>query len=77
MVLIDEPEISLHMDWQRLLIREMVAQLRDVQIITFNSSPIIGGAKYEDQLIEVKNKPTSRNSASDNEEIKEDIGEEL
>jgi predicted ATPase len=76
-VLIDEPEISLHMDWQRLLIREMVAQLQDVQIITCTYSPIIGGAKYEDQLIKVENKPTSRNSASDSEDIEEDIGEEL
>ncbi len=76
-VLIDEPEISLHMDWQHFLISEMVAQLQDVQIITCTHSPMIGGAKYEDQLIEVKIKPTSRNSASDSEHIEEDIEEEV
>ena len=47
-VLIDEPEISLHIDWQSLLIPEMVAQLQDRQIITCTHSPMIG-AEYEDQ----------------------------
>lgn len=57
-VLVDEPEISLHVDWQHLLISEMVAQLGDVQIITSTHSPMIGGNEYEDQLIEVKRKLT-------------------
>ena len=32
-VLIDEPEISLHIDWQRLLLRKMAEQLDHRQII--------------------------------------------
>ncbi len=60
-VLIDEPEISLHIDWQSSLIPEMVAQLHDRQIITCTHSPMIG-AEYEDQMIELEIKPTSQNS---------------
>jgi predicted ATP-binding protein involved in virulence len=76
-VLIDEPEISLHIDWQNLLIPEMVAQLQDLQIIACTHSPMIGGEKYEDQLIELEIKPTSRNGANYSEDIVEDIEEEL
>lgn len=61
LVLIDEPEISLHIDWQSLLIPEMVAQLQDRQIITCTHSPMIGAA-YEDRMIELEIKPTSKNS---------------
>ena len=63
-VLIDEPEISLHIDWQHFLISEMVAQLQDRQIITCTHSPMIGGEKYEDQMVQLENKPTRRNSAN-------------
>lgn len=45
-VLIDEPEISLHVDWQRILLREMTNQLSDRQIITCTHSPVIG-ADYD------------------------------
>ena len=56
-VLIDEPEISLHIDWQSLLIPEMAAQLQDRQIITCTHSPMIG-ADYEDQMAELEYQPT-------------------
>ena len=45
-VLIDEPEISLHVDWQRRLISKMSDQLSNRQIITCTHSPVIG-ADYE------------------------------
>lgn len=49
-VLIDEPEISLHVDWQRHLLKEMSKQLGDRQIIVCTHSPVIG-ADYEEQAI--------------------------
>ena len=58
-VLIDEPEISLHIDWQSLLIPEMAAQLQERQIITCTHSPMIG-ADYEDQMAELEYQPTTR-----------------
>jgi predicted ATP-binding protein involved in virulence len=63
-VLVDEPEISLRLDWQRWLVPEMVAQLRDVQIIMCTHSPMIGGAKYEDRLVKVENRLKSCRSAN-------------
>lgn len=51
-VLIDEPEISLHVDWQRLLLRKMSEQLGTRQIIVCTHSPIIG-ADYEEYLMEL------------------------
>jgi predicted ATPase len=56
-VLIDEPEISLHIDWQRLLINKMADQLGDRQIIACTHSPIIG-ADYENEDQELNLKPT-------------------
>ena len=74
-VLIDEPEISLHIDWQSLLIPEMVAQLQDLQIITCTHSPMIG-AEYEDQMIELQIKPTKQGNG-DSENISEEVEEDL
>jgi predicted ATP-binding protein involved in virulence len=51
-VLIDEPELSLHIDWQRMLIRKMAEQLGRRQIIVCTHSPMIG-AEYEDRYQEV------------------------
>ena len=58
-VLIDEPEISLHIDWQRLLLKKMSEQLQDRQIIVCTHSPVIG-ANYEDRLMELRLIPISR-----------------
>jgi predicted ATPase len=57
-VLIDEPEISLHIDWQIKLLPKMIAQLRGKQIITCTHSPTIA-ADYEDQMMELKLTPSS------------------
>ncbi len=56
-VLIDEPEISLHVDWQRKLISRMAEQLGDRQIIACTHSPIIG-ANHLDKMSELALAPT-------------------
>lgn len=71
-VLIDEPEISLHVDWQRHLLQKMSEQLGDRQIIVCTHSPVIG-ADYEEQIIIFEPKITcSSKTAIDNELIDED-----
>lgn len=72
-VLIDEPEISLHVDWQRDLLRKMSEQLGDRQIIVCTHSPIIG-ADYEEQVIifEPKISCLSNKTPVDNELVEED-----
>jgi hypothetical protein len=74
-VLIDEPEISLHIDWQSLLIPEMVAQLQDRQIIACTHSPMIA-ADYAERMIELESRPAHSGVHGDvnvqNELIKEE-----
>ena len=50
--LIDEPEISLHVDWQRRLLRSMSKQIGSSQIIACTHSPIIA-ADYPDRQQEL------------------------
>jgi len=57
-VLIDEPEISLHIDWQRMLLRKMARHLEDRQIIVCTHSPEIG-ALFLDSLVEISPVETS------------------
>jgi ABC-type lipoprotein export system ATPase subunit len=52
-VLIDEPELSLHLDWQRRLFSAMTAQMSNRQIIACTHSPEIG-ADFEDRYQEVR-----------------------
>jgi len=42
-VLMDEPEISLHLDWQRSILRNISQMLAAEQIIACTHSPAIGG----------------------------------
>ncbi|MHB0874736.1 MAG: AAA family ATPase [Anaerolineae bacterium] len=51
-VLIDEPEISLNVDWQRMLLRRMSEQLSGCQVIACTHSPLVG-ADHEDRVLEV------------------------
>jgi predicted ATPase len=46
--LIDEPELSLHIDWQRQILREMMAQAPDSQIIACTHSPEVAADHFED-----------------------------
>ena len=52
-VLIDEPEISLHIDWQRKLISRISEQLSEVQIIACTHSPMIT-ADHSRQELQLK-----------------------
>jgi predicted ATP-binding protein involved in virulence len=61
LVLIDEPEISLHVDWQRLLLKKMSDQLGNRQIIACTHSPVIP-ADYEDKFVELNVTPTEKSS---------------
>jgi len=51
-VLIDEPEISLHLDWQRMIIPAMENQLGGKQLIVCTHSPVIASA-YDEDMKEV------------------------
>ncbi|AVH61968.1 AAA family ATPase [Nostoc sp. 'Peltigera membranacea cyanobiont' N6] len=60
-VLIDEPEISLHIDWQRLLLKKMSEQLPNPQIIVCTHSPFIA-EEYADNLKELELKVSDKYS---------------
>jgi len=61
LVLIDEPEISLHIDWQRKLLSKMAEHIGDRQIIACTHSPVIA-ADYQDQMKEFQFKPSHKGS---------------
>jgi len=63
-VLIDEPEISLHIDWQRFLLKKMSEQLNNRQVIACTHSPAIA-ADYEDRLMELRLIPTTKTFQKD------------
>ena len=56
-VLVDEPELSLHIDWQRVIIKAMVEQLPLKQLIVCTHSPVVG-AEYRDKMKELVARPT-------------------
>ena len=49
MFLIDEPELSLHVDWQRIILAELMAQAGGRQIVACTHSPEVG-ADHMDAL---------------------------
>jgi predicted ATP-dependent endonuclease of OLD family len=73
-VLIDEPEISLHVDWQRHLLKKMSEQLGDRQIIVCTHSPVIG-ADYEDRVIIFEPTITCASETPNGSELPEEDGE--
>ncbi|MFM0286914.1 AAA family ATPase [Paraburkholderia megapolitana] len=46
--LIDEPELSLHIDWQRMILRELMSLAPDRQIIACTHSPEVGADHFSD-----------------------------
>ncbi|SCU91628.1 ATP/GTP-binding protein [Cupriavidus necator] len=46
--LIDEPELSLHIDWQRMILKELMALAPDRQIIACTHSPEVGADHFEE-----------------------------
>lgn len=76
-VLIDEPEISLHIDWQRKLLPEMMKQLGNKQLIICTHSPVIASA-YRERMIELELQPTSHPNLSEIEsELESELDDEL
>ena len=69
LVLIDEPELSLHIDWQEDLLHKMMSQLGNRQIIVCTHSPSIA-ADYLDHMIEVS--PVYSSNISGKAEVLED-----
>ncbi len=59
LVLIDEPEISLHVDWQRELLKTISKQSSDCQIIVCTHSPVIAG-DYDESMTEINLTPTNK-----------------
>ncbi|MFM6156207.1 MAG: AAA family ATPase, partial [Sphaerospermopsis kisseleviana] len=58
-ILIDEPEISLHLDWQRKLIKKICQQVSETQVIICTHSPMIA-ADYNSLLKELGSKYTNK-----------------
>jgi len=73
-VLIDEPEISLHIDWQIKLLPSLSEQLNDKQIITCTHSPVIASG-YEEQMVELR--LTASQTQADSVIKEDDDSEEL
>jgi len=73
-VLIDEPEISLHVDWQRHLLQKMSEQLGERQIIVCTHSPVIG-ADYEDRVVIFEPTITCSSENINNNGLVEEDGE--
>ena len=48
--LLDEPELSLHIDWQRIILRELQIQSPERQLIVCTHSPEVGA----DHLLETQ-----------------------
>src|SRR5690606_15474251 len=69
-VLIDEPEISLHIHWQRILLERMTAQPTDRQVIVCTHSPEIG-AEFAESLIPVR--PERRESGTTATTFQDDL----
>ena len=64
-ILVDEPELSLHINWQRDVIGAMVAQFPAKQLIVCTHSPTIGAA-YRDKMTELLPVLTSSSRGQDN-----------
>jgi predicted ATP-dependent endonuclease of OLD family len=58
-MLIDEPEISLHVDWQRIILTEMMKQAGDRQVIVCTHSPEVA-ADHRDVLVEISSSGRSQ-----------------
>ena len=56
-ILVDEPELSLHIDWQRKIIHAMMQQLTSKQLIVCTHSPVIA-SDYMESMIELVPEPT-------------------
>lgn len=69
-VLIDEPELSLHIDWQRIILRELKNQSPDRQLIACTHSPEVGADHmFEIQDFEPRSSPKLQDGLFADEEL--------
>lgn len=74
-VLIDEPELSLHIDWQEELLGKMMGQFGNRQIIVCTHSPAISSAYDEymteiiPQLLKVQTTPSVESKDDEDEDL--------
>lgn len=61
--LIDEPELSLHIDWQRIILRELRKQSPDRQLIACTHSPEVG-ADHMSEIQDFEPRSTPRRQES-------------
>jgi ABC-type Mn2+/Zn2+ transport system ATPase subunit len=57
-LLIDEPELSLHVDWQRIILREIMTQAGDRQILVCTHAPEVT-ADHRDAMVKLVPEPQS------------------
>jgi len=68
--LIDEPELSLHIDWQRIILRELRYQSPDRQLIACTHSPEVGADHVlENQDFEPRSTPRRQESLFTDEDL--------
>lgn len=67
LVIIDEPELSLHVDWQRIILGEIGKQAKDRQIVACTHSPEVA-AEHMDAYIELVNIPIAQAESPENVE---------
>lgn len=70
--LIDEPELSLHIDWQRIILQELTEQAKNRQIIVCTHSPEVGAEHMED-VQDFEPSPTVKKQPSLFGEIETDL----
>ena len=75
-MLIDEPEISLHIDWQRIIVSEIMAQAADRQIIVCTHAPEVV-AEHRQALVELQSSIWSdpKSDTGDDDEVDSDVNE--
>jgi predicted ATP-dependent endonuclease of OLD family len=75
-MLIDEPEISLHIDWQRIIVAEIMAQAGNRQIIVCTHAPEVV-AEHRDALVELNSSMWSgaHSDAAIDEDLDNDVNE--
>lgn len=68
--LIDEPELSLHIDWQRIILRELQKQSPERQLIACTHSPEVGADHvFENQDFEPRSTPKRQESLFTDEDL--------
>lgn len=65
--LIDEPELSLHIDWQRIILSQLIQQATDRQIIACTHSPEVG-ADHPDAVLFFSPVINTQNSSTEDDE---------